>query len=151
MGTDTIKKYMVQYLASFSDTKNLQENVDALVDEFVKLFFADDLAFRVDEACTVTLLKSDRKHLESALNMMVENEAFDRFSRYLNDDQSVNYRAQLMRLGKHNVVFGMERSLAYKGVDIRNVPYSNLISTYVNELDKAVYAKFDETPKVSKM
>lgn len=151
MGADAIIKYMSQYLASFSDTKDLPQNTDALVDEFVKLFFADDLAFRVDEACTVTLLKSDRKQLENALKTMVEKETFDWFSRFYNDDQSVNYRAQLMRLGKHNVVFGMERSLAYKGIDIRNVPYSNLISTYVNELDKAVYAKFDDTPKVSKM
>ena len=67
------------------------------------------------------------------------------------DDASINYRKIVIGLGKHNFIFGMERSLASKGVDIRYVPYSSLIDVYVNELDKSIYTKFEETPKVSRM
>lgn len=133
------------------EDKDISHDLDTFVDEFVKRFFADDLAFKVDEACSVTLLKNGRKHLENAIKNYISKGDYSMFSRHYNDDASTNYRKVIMGLGKHNFIFGMERSLASKGVDIRYVPYSSLVDVYVNELDKSIYTKFEDTPKVSKM
>ena len=151
LGRDYIKSYIYKYLTSFLEDKDISHDLDTFVDEFVKRFFADDLAFKVDEACSVTLLKNGRKHLENAIKNYINKEDYSMFSRHYNDDTSINYRKVIMGLGKHNFIFGMERSLASKGVDIRYVPYSSLVDVYVNELDKSIYTKFEDTPKVSKM
>ncbi len=151
IGNDNIRKYMVEYLSSFENVNGSIKDYDDLIDEFCKRFFADDLAFRVDEICEVTLMKYDAKQLESAINYFVAKDDYGKFSRFYGEDQSMNCRREIIRMGKQNFIFGMERSLAAKGVDIRNIPYSELVPTYVGELDKSIYARYGDTPKVSKM
>ena len=116
---------------------------------YTALVLKDEMAFRFDEACQVTLEKYGPAQVATAIFQYVLHGEIAYFSRYISPKKTdVNYRERIDQMTPDMVMASAEASLHNRGVDTTGMSPNDIVTTYANTLARERYASVARTPKL---
>ncbi len=141
---------IVKYaLPNFLKPKEIAKDNDGKIEQFVKVLFEDQLLLSLDEACLATLEKYGAESLERAINKFISIGDPIGFTRQGNYPGRVNYREQVIKIGKDRFVEYMKKSIQLRGYDAEDIG-NNLVSAYIEVLKNSRYTNTNDSPIISR-
>lgn len=142
---DEIKNFIKEALENDIDINKNDIN------KFCFKLFENDLVFKLNDACNVTLNNYNIEQLISAIaKLLYENNPgmFSRFSKNKND--KTNYREIISQYDKNNILMSIVKHLSLKGIsyDLENT--DELIRTYALDIMNSQYTYMDNITKANK-
>lgn len=133
-------------LASGIDVTN-----NALVDipKYVDLVLANEIVFDLDKICSVTIDNHNSQHLYYALMDYINNGSLSRFSRFSKNGELVNYRSEIKKINREQIVDYIEKSLQLKGISTKNMETRQLLDIYSRVLSNNMSLEENGVSKVS--
>ena len=146
VSSNEILKYIHQTVLRYKPNFNAT-NIGELIDSFMNIMFLDDVILKFEDICLVTLENHGSQWLFDALLRLFYEGRNVGFSRFLGNDEEINYRAELSKISKDECIRAMEAQLNYAGIDYSGCNLRQFISLYVNSLSESLYEHVGNTVK----
>lgn len=115
-------------------------DIDTAAAEYCDFLFSSSLSRRLEDISNVTIEKGGIAQCVFAIKRYLNENDPKGFSRFKKSDieMSHNYRDDLSIFNKNRLVLSMQRSLQIRGINPSGLSIDELITTYSNELGKAM-------------
>ncbi len=118
------------------------------IKNFCQKIFKEELLKDFCEACIITSNNYGIDHLNSALNIMINENNPERFSRYSKNDiyHAKNYRRIVVEDGSNGIINLMKLFFDLKGLDYENINTDELIHSFTENLNSLFNEDENDNP-----
>ena len=115
-------------------------NLRDMICAYCSYLLEDQMVFRLDEMCEVTLENRGMDFLKRAIEGYCSSGNPRNFSRFKRGDTSGrNYRENCRYIPQHSMITAVRKSLKSKGIDASYIPNDRLAQMYVQALQESRY------------
>ena len=141
---------IVKYaLPNFVKQEQMPRENNKKLAKFVEVLFQNEAVMSLDEACLATLEKYGQASLVSAIYKFLTYNDSTGFTRQGNTLRKVNYRDQIIRIGKEKLLEYLKKSIQLRGFEMEDIP-RNIVQTYVEVLNNSRYTTLNDSPIISR-